>query len=680
VALGLTCWFAISALAQARLDGMWQLGQGVLVLKVEGETVNGTITRQNGQTVEIYDGHTDGTTLTFKATAVDSGRTVTFTGTIHGDEIALTRAVAVRPDDDLRGQGIFGPPGNPPGMNAKRVADRVATPEWISPLTEAVWKGDIATVKRLLAAGADPDARDFQGFAPWRWAIMTGENEALTLLLEKIPVIGDDDLRGRRGLLTAAARRNLLAARELIERGVPADVTAADGSGGTALLVAAASGYTDLVTLLLDAGADAARQDAHGDTALMAAVRIGSMETVKLLLARGAVVAEQDEAGRSALLWAARSGRVDVARALLEAGAPIDAADKTGRTPLIHAAEKGAAGIVSLLRAHGAHGSPRAIGRPAITARAAVEKSLPLLQRGAATWLERRGCPACHHPPMITRLTALARQHGFALNSALADAPLESLRGRQFQPADTDKDPLQLGLAFSGDQGFATAWQEFSLLEAGVPRDATRERFARFLGQLQLADGRWRSGPPRVPIESSEFTTTASAARVLIAYGPHDQASEMTEHIARAKRWLETSTPTTTDDKVFRLLGLQWTGADDAIVRQAADVLKREQNADGGWAQLRGLNSDAYATGLVLVALHRATGMPASDTVYARGVAYLLRTQETDGSWLVSKRAEPGNNPYFESGFPHGKFQFISYAGTCWATMALIYAAPSNRR
>jgi N-acyl-D-amino-acid deacylase len=154
----------------------------------------------------------------------------------------------------------------------------------------------------------------------------------------------------------------------------------------------------------------------------------------------------------------------------------------------------------------------------------------------------------------------------------------------------------------------------------------------------------------------------------------------MTEHIARAKRWLETSTPTTTDDKVFRLLGLQWTGADDAIVRQAADVLKREQNADGGWAQLRGLNSDAYATGLVLVALHRATGMPASDTVYARGVAYLLRTQETDGSWLVSKRAEPGNNPYFESGFPHGKFQFISYAGTCWATMALIYAAPSNRR
>jgi hypothetical protein len=27
--------------------------------------------------------------------------------------------------------------------------------------------------------------------------------------------------------------------------------------------------------------------------------------------------------------------------------------------------------------------------------------------------------------------------------------------------------------------------------------------------------------------------------------------------------------------------------------------------------------------------------------------------------------------PYFESGFPHGKSQFISSAATCWATMAL---------
>jgi hypothetical protein len=106
---------------------------------------------------------------------------------------------------------------------------------------------------------------------------------------------------------------------------------------------------------------------------------------------------------------------------------------------------------------------------------------------------------------------------------------------------------------------------------------------------------------------------------------------------------------------------------------RAADALKQEQNADGGWTQLRGMNSDAYITGLVLVALHE-TGLSISAPVYRRGVDYLLRNQEPDGSWLVYTRAAP-QNPYFESGFPHGKFQFISFAGTCWATMALILAA-----
>ena len=63
-----------------------------------------------------------------------------------------------------------------------------------------------------------------------------------------------------------------------------------------------------------------------------------------------------------------------------------------------------------------------------------------------------------------------------------------------------------------------------------------------------------------------------------------------------------------------------------------------------------------------------------------RIIRSLLETQESDGSWLVHKRAVSING-YVESGFPHGKFQFISYAGTCWATMALSYAtaAPTGR-
>ncbi len=59
--------------------------------------------------------------------------------------------------------------------------------------------------------------------------------------------------------------------------------------------------------------------------------------------------------------------------------------------------------------------------------------------------------------------------------------------------------------------------------------------------------------------------------------------------------------------------------------------------------------------------------------MYQRGVRFLLRTQEADGSWFVNKRAIPLNN-YFDTGFPHGQSQYASFNATCWATMALLPA------
>ena len=63
----------------------------------------------------------------------------------------------------------------------------------------------------------------------------------------------------------------------------------------------------------------------------------------------------------------------------------------------------------------------------------------------------------------------------------------------------------------------------------------------------------------------------------------------------------------------------------------------------------------------------------ADDPAYQRGLAYLLKTQLDDGSWHVVSRSKPFQ-PYYESGFPHGKDQFISCAATGWATWALVVA------
>lgn len=74
--------------------------------------------------------------------------------------------------------------------------------------------------------------------------------------------------------------------------------------------------------------------------------------------------------------------------------------------------------------------------------------------------------------------------------------------------------------------------------------------------------------------------------------------------------------------------------------------------------------------------IRRAPWKP-SDEAYQRAVDFLLRTQLANGSWLVRSRSFP-IQPYRESGFPHGKNQWISAAGTSWAARALSLAAGAS--
>lgn len=127
----------------------------------------------------------------------------------------------------------------------------------------------------------------------------------------------------------------------------------------------------------------------------------------------------------------------------------------------------------------------------------------------------------------------------------------------------------------------------------------------------------------------------------------------------------------------MKLLGLMWAKANPEELRKVARAIMAEQQPDGGWAQRSSLQTDAYATGKALVALQWSGQLAVSDPTYQRGVAYLLRTQLSDGSWLVRSRAFPFQ-PYKESGFPNGKDQWISASGAGWAAMALSLTSPRS--
>jgi hypothetical protein len=71
----------------------------------------------------------------------------------------------------------------------------------------------------------------------------------------------------------------------------------------------------------------------------------------------------------------------------------------------------------------------------------------------------------------------------------------------------------------------------------------------------------------------------------------------------------------------------------------------------------------------------RTAGLPVSDPACQRGIQYLLKTRQEDGSWLTKTRAL-AFQPFFDAGFPHGYSQWMPAAGTSWAAMALALTLP----
>jgi len=216
-----------------------------------------------------------------------------------------------------------------------------------------------------------------------------------------------------------------------------------------------------------------------------------------------------------------------------------------------------------------------------------------------------------------------------------------------------------------------TPYGLWALAEEGVPANATTDAVVYRLLELQRPDGSWTELDFRAPLGGiSPIKFTALVIRGVDAYPPPALQQQVKARIAKAREYLRRTTPEDTQDEAFRLLGLVWSGAPAAeVARQSRRVIAR-QRLDGGWAQLPGMNSEAYSTGQALYAL-RVAGTSNIESVRRKGIAYLLSTQLEDGTWFVRSRATIPLQAYFESGFPHGTDQFISAAGTSWAVIAL---------
>ncbi len=303
--------------------------------------------------------------------------------------------------------------------------------------------------------------------------------------------------------------------------------------------------------------------------------------------------------------------------------------------------------------------------------RKSVTRALPLIQSSAAQTLKERDCFTCHHGAHAAMALNEAWERGFRLERNSLENQLARAYGEMVEEQPRFKKGFSVSNTADGS-GHAL-WM---LQVTGWPGDEITAGAAEFFLTQQKPAGNWETMPTRFPTVGSPFTVTFLALRALKNYGVTEQAKPAFE---RAEQWLLATQPEQAEDRVYRLRALYLLGNQRAAVEAEVAALLGEQRKDGGWAQVPYLESDAYATGTVLAALADTGGVAVTGAVYTAGLRFLLSTQKADGSWHVKKRTRT-IQPLFESGFPHGLDQFISYSASCWATYAMLQTLPVDKR
>jgi ankyrin repeat protein len=247
-------------------------------------------------------------------------------------------------------------------------------------LRAAAWANDVARARRLIAAGADVNAKDSSEQSAYLIATSEGHLRLLDLTLRNGADVRSLDSFDGTGLIRAAERGHDDVVGRLVQSEI--DLDHVNNLGWVALHEAIILGdgtqrYVDTVRVLVAAGANlripsgsdgvlplqhaapyrrivstleaGLSEDLNekvADDALLRAASVGDADGVAVALRAGADLEARDTRGRTPLLIAAAEDHVEVARLLVNLGADPDALDDRHDTPWL---VTGVTGSVAML-------------------------------------------------------------------------------------------------------------------------------------------------------------------------------------------------------------------------------------------------------------------------------------------------------------------------------------------
>ncbi len=300
-----------------------------------------------------------------------------------------------------------------------------------------------------------------------------------------------------------------------------------------------------------------------------------------------------------------------------------------------------------------------------------AKRALVPLERSSGSALKQRACFTCHHGSFPVTAIHEDWRRGLEVNEVNLEGQLERTLERLKANVDRyRKDPEKQG-DINGETD-AVGHGLWILDLAGYPADDTTSGTVDILLDQQSEHGFWKPALNRPPTVGSYFTSTYVALCGVNRYAAADKREIVKERNTRALKWVKAVEPFDTEDMVCRLRSLALLERDGgAFKEQVKMLLALQYEEDHGWPQVEDRRRDAYATGTVLAALRDTDAIPVSHPAYQAGLRYVLKTQDRTGAWHVRNRTAPVQ-PFFGSGFPFERDQFISISGSSWASYALL--------